>query len=360
MKPAPSHPTAIHPVILCGGIGSRLWPLSRKHLPKPFLPLLGGRTLFESAIGRVAHPSDFAAPIIVASADYGPLIEAQLASCPAYRLVVEPAARNTAPAIALAAALLPSDAIMLVCPSDHHIADEAAFRAAALAAARLAAQDYLVCFGITPDHPETGYGYLQRGAPLDGGYTIERFVEKPDLATAEAYLASGGYSWNGGIFAFRAGHLLAELALHRPALAAQIEQSVADGNDDGARFYPAPDPFLTITGESIDYAVMENTARAAMVPVDMGWSDIGNFVALHQALSAVPGQADVHGNVAASASHVQVDMTDCRNVLAISDGPRVSLVGLDDICVVVSKGEVLVTTHAGAQAVGKLPGAINQ
>jgi mannose-1-phosphate guanylyltransferase/mannose-1-phosphate guanylyltransferase/mannose-6-phosphate isomerase len=344
----------IHPVILCGGSGTRLWPLSRKALPKPFLPLVSEETLFEQAIRRVAGDDRFAAPMVVAGAAHGDLIAAQLGNAPGARLVVEPCARNTAPAIALAAALLPEDAVMLVCPSDHHIADSDAFRAAALAAAELAQADYLVSFGIAPDRPETGYGYLERGEPLAGGYVIRRFVEKPDLATAQAYLASGAFSWNGGIFAFRAGHLLAELAAHRPDMARLVMQAVAEGHGEGARFHPAAGPFAAIAGESIDYAVMENTARAAMVPVDMGWSDIGSWAALAEALA---DKADAAGNVVRGGT---VDMADCTGVFALSDGPRISAVGLTDVCIIVANGEVLVTTREGAQAVGKLPGAVNQ
>lgn len=345
--------TAIHPVILCGGSGTRLWPVSRTALPKPFLPLVSDETLFEQAVRRVAGDDRFAAPLVVAGAAHADVIMQQLGDAPGARLVIEPAAKNTAPAIALAAALLPGDAVMLVCPSDHHIADAAAFRAAALAAAELARQDYLVSFGIAPDRPETGYGYLQRGEPLPGGFAIRRFVEKPELARAQEYLASGDYSWNGGIFAFRAGHLLAELAVHRADMARLVAEAVAGGRDDGARFHPAPAPFAAIKGDSIDYAVMENTARAAMVPASMGWSDIGNWAALADALA---GEADAAGNVARGA----VDLDGCNGVLAITDGPRVSAVGLADVCIIVSGGEVLVTTRAGAQAVGKLPGAVNQ
>lgn len=345
--------TAIHPVILCGGSGTRLWPMSRKALPKPFLPLVSEETLFEQALARVAGDARFAPPIVVAGAAHADLVTAQLGDAPGARLVIEPAAKNTAPAIALAAALLPEDAVMLVCPSDHHIADREAFRVAALAAAALAREDYLVSFGIAAERPETGYGYLQQGEPLAGGFAIRRFVEKPDLATAQSYLASGEYSWNGGIFAFRAGHLLAELAAHRPEIARLVAEAVAGGRDEGARFHPAAEPFSAIAGESIDYAVMENTARAAMVPADMGWSDIGNWAALAEALE---GEADADGNVARGA----VDLADCREVLAITDGPRVSVVGVEGLCIIVSGGEVLVTTREGAQAVGKLPGAVSQ
>jgi len=345
--------TAIHPVILCGGGGTRLWPVSRKAQPKPFLPLLGEETLFQQAVRRVAGDDRFASPMVVAGADHTDLMTAQLGPGSAARLVIEPAAKNTAPAIALAATLLPDDAVMLVCPSDHHIADSDAFRAAALAAAALAREDHLVSFGIAADRPETGYGYLRRGAPLAGGYAIREFVEKPDRARAEAYLASGEYSWNGGIFAFRAGHLLAELAAHRPAMARLVAEAVAGGRWEGAFFHPAPAPFDAITGDSIDYAVMENTARAAMVPADMGWSDIGNWAALAEALA---GEADGQGNVLRG----PVDLAGCRDVFATTDGPRISAVGLGGVCIVVSGGEVLVTTREGAQGVGKLPGAVGQ
>ncbi len=346
---------SIHPVILCGGSGTRLWPASRKAMPKPFLPLIGDTTLFEQAVGRVTGNAQFAAPIIVAGAQHCGLIEEQMHGAP-HRLIVEPAARNTAPAIALAAALLPPDDIILVCPSDHHIADEAAFRSAALVAGELAAQDYLVSIGIAPDRPETGYGYLRRGEELPGGYKIAEFVEKPDRARAESYLASGEYSWNGGIFVFRAGALLDELARHRPAMAKSVLQAALAGREDGTRFHPNPDVFASIEGDSIDYAVMENTARAAMVPADMGWSDIGNWTALRDALSEqLNGGGDGDNVIRGTA-----DLLDCSNVLALSDGPRISAVGLSNVCIIVSDGEVLVTTCDDAQAVGKLPGAAHQ
>jgi mannose-1-phosphate guanylyltransferase len=160
---------------------------------------------------------------------------------------------------------------MLVCPSDHHIADVPAFASAASAAAKLAGEDWLVSFGITPTAPDTGFGYIRSGAALDGGFRVEQFIEKPKLARATAFLAEGGYSWNGGIFAFRAGAFLAELAAHRPAIAQAVAAAVAQGTEQGRAFHPDPAAFAAIEGESVDYAVMENTARAAMVPVAMGW-----------------------------------------------------------------------------------------
>ncbi|MBV7259019.1 mannose-1-phosphate guanylyltransferase [Erythrobacter crassostreae] len=341
----------IHPVILCGGSGTRLWPVSRKAKPKPFLPLIGHETLFEQAANRVAGDNRFTAPVVVAGPQHIDLIEEQLSG--PHRLIVEPSAQNTAPAIARAAALLPADDIMLVCPSDHHIADSSAFRRAALAAAALAQDDWLVSFGIAATGPETGYGYLHHGEALPGGFKIANFVEKPDLKRAKAYVESGEYSWNGGIFAFRAGYLIQELQQHRPEMAALVAQSVSEGREDGMRFHPAAEPFSAIEGDSIDYAVMENTQRAAMVPADMGWSDIGNWAALQDALA---GESDDAGNVTKGT----IDLDGCSGVLAISDGPRVSAVGLDDVCIIVSDGEVLVTTRDGAQRVGKLPGAANQ
>ena len=342
----------IHPVILCGGSGTRLWPRSRAVKPKPFLPLIGEATLFEQTVARCARTAGFAAPIVVTGTAHLAHVEAQLAGDSEARVVVEPSARNTAAAIALAALRLPADAVMLVCPSDHHIADCAAFQAAARAAAGLARQGWLVSFGIEATGPETGFGYLQQGDAIDGGgFKVARFVEKPDRARAEQFLADGGYAWNGGIFAFRAGTFLDELAAHRPQLAAQVRAAVAKGREQGVEFHPDVAEFEQIASESVDYAVMENTSRAAMVRANMGWSDIGNWEALHTARSSDASGNTVIGNA---------ELVDCRNVLVDSDGPRVSVIGLDDVVVVVDGNEVLVTTRTGAQLVGKLGGAVNQ
>ncbi len=344
----------ITPVILCGGGGTRLWPFSQRAKPKPFLPLVGQQTLFQQAILRVSDQNLFAPPLVVGGAHHRDFIEQQIGAIPDWGMIVEPAAQNTAPAIALAAQLLPADTIMLVCPSDHHIADPDAFRAAAKAAAQLAREDHIVAFGIRPDRPETGYGYIERGEPVGDGFRIARFIEKPDLAKAKEYLASGGFCWNGGIFAFRAAHFLTELAAHRPEMARLVGEAVSSGVREGQVFYPAVAPFAAIKEESIDYAVMENTGRAAMVDVDMGWSDIGNWAALGDALQ---GASKGGGNIVHSG---QADFDRCEGVLAVSDGPRISAVGLKDTVIVVHQGEVLVTTRDGAQRVGKLPGASSQ
>ncbi|MET0377269.1 MAG: sugar phosphate nucleotidyltransferase [Rhizorhabdus sp.] len=343
----------IIPVILCGGSGTRLWPRSRATRPKPFVPLIGEQTLFTATIGRCSALSGFAAPVVVTGQAHLSHVEDQLASEGEATIIVEPSAKNTAAAIALAASRLRPDDVMLVCPSDHHIANGEAFVAAARAAAALASEGWLVSFGIKATSPETGFGYLKRGAAVGNlGYRVEQFVEKPSLGRATAFLAQGAdYFWNGGIFAFRVSDLLSELAAHRPVLADAVRRSVALGSSNGSRFHPDPEVFATIEGESIDYAVMENTAKAAMVPADMEWSDIGNWQALHAARPR-----DEEGNSVTG----RVELVACRNVLVDSDGPRVSVIGVSDVIVVVDGNEVLVTTATGAQKVGKLAGAMNQ
>ena len=348
--------TAIVPVILCGGSGTRLWPRSRARMPKPFLPLVGSETLFEQALHRCPTEQGFAAPLVVAGTAHVPLVEAQMSGIAGAGIIVEPCARNTAAAIALAALRVDPQAVLLVCPSDHHIGDPAAFVAAARAAAALAREGWLVSFGIEAKTPEIGYGYLKRGEPLAGpggesGFRVERFVEKPDLDRARAFLADGGYAWNGGIFAFRAETFIAELARHRPDMAACVAEAVRRGHEDGPRFHPDAASFAAIHGESVDYAVMENTDRAAMVPADMDWSDIGNWQALHAARAQDAAGNSVRGTA---------ELVDCRNVLVETDGPRVSVIGLEGVIVVVDGDEVLVTSADGAQLVGKLGGALNQ
>ncbi len=347
---------AITPVILCGGSGTRLWPRSRAAKPKPFLPLIGAQTLFEATLARAGEDAGFGPPVIVTGAAHLEHVEAQLGGRAGAQIIVEPVARNTAAAIALAALRLPEDAVMLVCPSDHHIGDVAAFRVAAAAAASLAREGWLVSFGIAARWPEPGFGYLQQGEALgDMGYRVARFVEKPDLGQARAFLAAGGYAWNGGIFAFRVSDFLRELGAHRPTILAAARTAIATGYADGQRYHPGAEAFAGIAGESVDYAVMENTVRAAMVPADMGWSDIGNWQALHTAL-----ERDAAGNVARGAGATRAELVDCRNVLVDSDGPRVSVIGLEDVIIVVDGDDILVMSAAGAQAVGKLQGAANQ
>jgi mannose-1-phosphate guanylyltransferase len=342
----------ITPVILCGGSGTRLWPRSRASKPKPFLPLVGEETLFEQALSRCGDPVHFGPPIVVTGAQHVDHVEAQLSIVGEAQVIVEPMARNTAAAIALAAMRLPADAVMLVCPSDHHIGNAAAFRNAALAAATLASDGWLVSFGIRPEGPDTGFGYLRHGEPIgSAGFRVAEFVEKPDAARAKEYFESGDYSWNGGIFAFRVQDYLTELKDYRPELEAAVRESVAKARVADGRFLPDAEAFGRIKPESVDYAVMENTSRAAMVPADMAWSDIGNWCSLHGAR-----QRDELGNSVRG----RAEIIDCRDVLVDSDGPRVSLIGLENVIVVVDGDDVMITTAEHAHLVGRLPGAANQ
>lgn len=348
----------IVPVILCGGSGTRLWPRSRATMPKPFLSLVGENTLFEAALARCPRSAGFAAPMVVTGQKLLGHVEAQLGLVEGAQIIIEPTARNTAAAIALAACRLPPQAIMLVCPSDHHIGNPDAFGAAATIAAALASEGWLVSLGIDPKWPETGFGYLKRGEAISApcgsaGFRTAQVVEKPDLNRATAFLADGGYAWNSGIFAFQASAFLRELSTYQPQIAASVAQAVAKGEEDGQRFHPHAASFAEAPSISVDYAVMERTGRAAMVPVDMDWSDIGNWQTLHEAL-----HRDADGN--SVRGKAEIEMLDCRNVLVDSDGPRVSVIGLEDVIVVVDGNDIMITTVADVQRVGKLSGALNQ
>lgn len=331
----------IQPVVLCGGSGTRLWPLSRADRPKPFLPLLGDRTLFQQTLDRLNEGGLFAEPLIVAGEKHVPLVEQQAGD---YSLIVEPAARNTAPAIALAAARVEPDTILLVCPSDHHIADRQAFLEAVAKAQGLARDGKLVCFGIEPDRPETGYGYIEKGESLGEGHKVARFVEKPDEAAAQAYLESGRFAWNSGMFVFRAGTFMDELARHRPEMAKAARQAVENGSEDGAQFYPESSAFTRIKGESVDYALMENTAHAAVVSADIGWSDIGDWNSLMNAREAAG-----LGLLADGTRTIDAD-----GVMTVGMDRRISVVGLDNVIVVVDGEDVLVLSRDAAQAVKNL------
>ncbi|HWU70972.1 MAG TPA: mannose-1-phosphate guanylyltransferase/mannose-6-phosphate isomerase, partial [Pseudoxanthomonas sp.] len=276
----------LHPVILSGGSGSRLWPLSRQNLPKQFLALVGEHSLYQETVLRASRLPGAQAPVTVCSDDHRFMVGEQLQGIgiPSGGILLEPVARNTAPAIALAALHLIAaspEAMMLVLPADHLIEDEAAFRDAVERALALAEAGWLVTFGIQPDYPETGYGYIARGEALgEDGYKVARFVEKPDLATAEAYLADGGYAWNSGMFLFKAQRYLDELAAHAPVMLDAVRKAHAAARGDLDFIRVDADAFAASSNDSIDYAVMEKTARAAVVPVSCGWSDIGSWSSL--------------------------------------------------------------------------------
>lgn len=281
----------ITPVILCGGSGTRLWPLSRQHYPKQFIPLVNGCTLLQETCLRLAGADGIGKPVVVCNAAHRFMVAEQMAmiGIEPDAIILEPVGRNTAPATALAAIMAGrdgADPVLLVLPADHHIEREGPLHAAIARGAAVAAQDRLVTFGIVPGHPETGYGYIRRGRPLDedgagAAFAIDRFVEKPDRETAERYLADGGYFWNSGMFLFKASAFLAELQHRQPEMAAACRAAMDAGGPDLGFFRPDEALFANCPADSIDYAVMESTARGAVVALDAGWNDVGAWSALY-------------------------------------------------------------------------------
>ncbi len=335
----------ITPVILSGGSGTRLWPLSRSARPKQLLALTHVETMLQLTVARASGSERFAAPMVVASTAHADEIEAQLAAAgiEVGTLILEPAARNTGPAIALAAFAAEPDAILLVMPSDHVIADVPAFHAAIERAVPLVEAGWLVTFGITPNGPETGYGYIRRGDALAPGVQrVEKFVEKPDRVTAQSYVEDGMHSWNGGIFLFTAASYIAALEAHAPAMAAAAHEAIDAATHDGHRIHPEALSFGRSPNDSIDYAVMEKAERVAVVPVDMGWSDVGSWDALHELAIK-----DLDGN----AHHGEVLAIDTNNCLIRSEGPIVVAVGVKDVIVIATRDAVLVLPRGDSQQI---------
>lgn len=333
----------IQPVIMSGGSGTRLWPMSRLHRPKQFLPLAGARTLFQETVQRFSGDR-FLPPVIVGGEAHLPLIEAQLAEIgvAADEIIVEPMARNTAAVAAVASALAnrAGDArLLLLTPADHHVANENAFRKAVMQGAFAAAKGAIVTFGIRPASAHTGFGYIETGASIhDGVFEVAAFREKPDRATAERYRAEGRHFWNAGVFLFSPASMDAELHAHAPAIRKAAANALAAAARSGPAITLDAATFAECPSDSIDYAVMEKTRRAAVVaPVDAGWSDIGSWTALE-----------------ALQDDVRVSAIDCSGNIIRSDGPYVAAVGVTDMIIIATGDAVLVVPKERAQDVKRI------
>lgn len=339
----------IYPVILCGGSGTRLWPSSRKSYPKQFSALIGETSLFQATVKRLAGP-EFGAPVVLTNADFRFLATDQLASLGVddATILIEPVGRNTAPAVLTAALHLKDepDALMLVAPSDHVIANDAAFVAAVMAGAKAAEAGQLVTFGITPDRPETGYGYLELGsAPQDSvAQKLKGFKEKPDAKTAQKMVDDGKFLWNAGIFLFRVKDILEAFSAHAPDLMGPCEAALTDGEEDLGFFRLGEKAYAKAEDISIDYAVMEKADNISAVPYGGGWSDLGSWDALWKELG--PDENGVVTDGSATA-------IDCENTLLRSESDNVQLVGLGlkNITAVAMNDAVLVADMNASQRI---------
>jgi mannose-1-phosphate guanylyltransferase/mannose-6-phosphate isomerase len=340
----------IYPVILSGGAGTRLWPLSRAVMPKQLLPLVTDKTMLQETALRVRGWPDVMAPLVVCGNEHRFLVAEQLrdVGITPHAIMLEPAGRNTAPAVAAAAQFLKAqdpDAVMLVLPADHVIDKNEAFRLAVERAAALVQDGALATFGIVPGAPETGYGYIKRGAALPGCddcYQIERFVEKPDRSTAEGFVADGGFYWNSGMFMFRADRFLAEIAQHAPQIADAAARAVQDAYRDLDFCRLDEAAFAASPSDSIDYAVMEHTRDGVVVSADIGWSDVGSWSALADVQAK-----DANGNV--QRGDVYLDNT--SNTLVRAESRIVAVVGVKDLVVVETNDAVLVAHKDQVQRV---------
>jgi mannose-1-phosphate guanylyltransferase/mannose-1-phosphate guanylyltransferase/mannose-6-phosphate isomerase len=343
----------ITPVILCGGSGTRLWPLSRAALPKQMLDLTGGGTMLALTAARVDNAALFNPAIVVAGEDQADAIEASMAGIGS--LVLEPCPRNTAPAILLGALeagrVTGPDQVILVLPSDHLIHDVDAFNAALHRAMPLAKAGWLVTFGMKALRPETGYGYIERGEPLaEGVFAAKRFVEKPDEERAAEFVAHGGFDWNSGIFLMRSGDYYNALASFEKELY-RMGLDAHDHKREGKRVYADIGWFRQLPSISIDVAVMERSDKVAVAPVSAGWSDIGSFAALHEVLAP-----DADGNVLEGHA-LAIDAKGC---LVRSDGPMVTVIGCEDLIVVATGDAVLVVPKEQSQRVREAVEALKE
>ena len=345
----------LQPVVLSGGAGTRLWPLSRALYPKQFIPFpqIQQESFLTAALKRLEPAQGFAAPIVVCNNDHRFLVkdEAERSGVRPKAIVLEPMARNTAPAVAVAALLAEREdpeAVLVVMPSDHVIRDELRFAAAVHQAGAIAAAGKLVLFGIAPDAPHTGYGYIRRGAPLagfDGAFTVAGFTEKPNRATATEYLAAGGYDWNSGIFVLGARTFLSELERLEPAILDAARRALDGAHSDLGFLRLDAEAFASAPSISIDYAVMERTGLAAVLPIGVGWSDVGSWSSLWELSARDKDGNAVHGDVLLEAT------SDCY---VYSDKSLVAAMGVSDLVIVETPDALLVADRGKAQDVGKL------
>ena len=347
------------PAILSGGAGSRLWPLSHAALPKQFQALVSEHTMLAETLLRVSgiEGAQVMPPLVIASQAHDGLVRSAFDEAKAAGSVMtEPSGKNTAPAAAMACHFAAEthgpDALVLLLPSDHHIGLPDAFRAAISAAIPLARDGHLVTFGIQPTGPETGYGYIRRGAVLGAGFEVDSFVEKPLLKDAEAMLASGGHDWNAGIFLFRAGSLLEAFALHAPEMAKLTEAAFKTRTDTDGVISPGAKDWATIEGDSIDYAIMQHTPHAAVVPVAMDWSDVGSFSALWEL-----SDKDEDGNaVPAGTALIGAQ----RNYVINQTNRQIALVGTDDLVVIDTPDALVIVPREKAQDIKALVAWLKQ
>ena len=343
------------PVIMSGGSGTRLWPLSRSNRPKQFIDLVNERSMFQNTVDRLQGLSNIELPIVICNDAHRFMAADQLLETWASNanIILEPVGRNTAPAIALAALAAQeqhgSESILLVLAADHHIADDTQFRYVVEQAESLAASGQMVTFGIVPTKPETGYGYIKRGAQQGDApgqaYCVAQFVEKPDLTTAETYLASGDYYWNSGMFMFQAGRYLEELEKFRPDILQACQQAF-DASTRDLDFTRIPeDIFNQCPDESVDYAVMEQTEEAVVVPLDAGWSDVGAWSALWEL-----GEKDENGNV----YHGDTFQYQTKNCYFHSEGKLITAVGVQNLVVVETPDGVMVANKDSVQDIKEI------
>jgi len=345
----------VYPVILSGGSGTRLWPKSRSLYPKQFHRLTSEETLLQEALSRVKDKSIYGNPIVVCNEDHRFMVSEQAKEMGVnlQDIILEPEARNSAPAVGAATARIQSidpNGLVLILASDHHIADPEAFNRAVLTGIPAAVAGQICTFGVTPGYPETGYGYIKRTDKQvkPGVYKIDQFKEKPDLETAKKYLADGNYAWNAGLFLFSAKCMMDELAIHEPSIPEACRDALAHGSRDGGVFRLSQPHFHKAKATSVDYAVMERTQLSCVIPLDAQWTDVGSWPSLY---STVLGKnPDPDGNVLRG----DCSTMDVKNCYLSSDGPLLTAIGLEDICVIATEDATLVVPMNRAQDVGAM------